>query len=254
VGLLSERLNIDGIEVEWRRNSRRRTRVGMAFDPGGFVIMDAPLNAKEDEIRALVTEHYRWLRVRLEKVKESAEEVRALRYEAGELFHYLGDAYQLEVVHGAETQVRLAAPANGQLPLLARSAFGELVVTTPDVSADSVKRALNQWMRSRADELFAQSLHRWRELPWLAGGLPKLRNLFMRSQWGSCSTDGRISLNTHLVKAPESLLDYVVLHELCHLRHHNHGKRFYALMSHHMPDWQRRRSELDRFLPVLLQD
>ena len=76
----------------------------------------------------------------------------------------------------------------------------------------------------------------------------------MRSQWGSCSIDGRISLNTHLIKAPLVLVDYVVLHELCHLRHHNHGRRFYGLMDRHMPNWKRRRSQLDRFLPVLLQD
>jgi predicted metal-dependent hydrolase len=254
VGLLSERLNIDGIEVEWRRNARRRTRVGMAFDPGGFVIMDAPLNAKEDEIRALVSEHHRWLRVRLEKVKASSEEVRALRYEAGELVHFLGDAYRLDVVHGAESRVDLDAGDDPQLPLLARTAVGEVVVTTADVSAAGVKRALVEWMRGRADELFVERVAQWRDLPWLTAGLPAVRHAFMRSQWGSCSIEGRISLNTHLIKAPLALVDYVVLHELCHLRHHNHGRRFYGLMDRHMPNWKRRRSQLDRFLPVLLQD
>jgi len=249
-----ERLNIDGIEVEWRRNSRRRTRVGMAFDPGGFVIMDAPPSAKEDEIRALVAEHHRWLRVRLDKVKASSEEVRALRYEAGELVHYLGDAYQLEVMTGPETRVDLRARADGQLSLLARTAFGEVTVTTSDISVEGVKGVLVDWMRSRADEVFVERVARWRDLPWLDDRLPTVRHKFMRSQWGSCSLDGKISLNTHLIKAPLALVDYVVLHELCHLRHHNHGKRFYALMSRHMPNWQRRRSELDRFLPVLLQD
>ena len=247
-------MNIDGIEVEWRRNSRRRTRVGMAFDPGGFVIMDAPPNAKEDEIRALVAEHHRWLRVRLEKVKASSEEMRALRYEAGELVHYLGDAYQLAVRHGSEVRVELDGRPDGQLPLFARTAFGDVTVTTPDVTAEGVKNALTGWMRSRADEIFVERVQRWRDLPWLGDKLPDVRHRFMRSQWGSCSLDGKISLNTHLVKAPVALVDYVVLHELCHLRHHNHGKRFYALMSRHMPNWQRRRSELDRFLPVLLQD
>ncbi len=208
--------------------------------------MDAPLNAQEDEIRALVAEHHRWLRVRLEKVKESSDEVRALRYETGELVHYLGDAYRLEVVRGDETLIHFAA--------FSTSAFGDALVTTPDVSAAAVKHALREWMRSRADERFAERVRRWRDLPWLADGLPAVRHQFMRSQWGSCSVDGRISLNTHLIKVPEALVDYVVLHELCHLQHHNHGKRFYALMSRHMPEWQRRRSALDRFMPVLLQD
>jgi predicted metal-dependent hydrolase len=251
---LSERLNIDGIEVEWRRNSRRRTRVGMAFDPSGFVIMDAPPSTSEDEIRTLVAEHHRWLRVRLDKVKESSVEIRALCYESGELVHYLGDAYRLEVVPGDEARVELQMPAHGQLPLLERTAFGELTVTTPDLSAEVVKVLLNEWMQAQADAVFVDRIGHWRELPWLGERLPVLRHMFMRSQWGSCSVDGKISLNTHLIKAPVALLDYVILHELCHLRHHNHGKRFYALMSRHMPNWQRRRSQLDRFLPVLLQD
>jgi predicted metal-dependent hydrolase len=254
VGLLSKRLTIDGIEVEWRRNSRRRTRVGMAFDPSGFVIMDAPPNTNEDEIRTLVAEHHRWLRVRLDKVKESSVEIRTLRYQSGELIHYLGDAYQLEVVGGGEPRVELEMPANGQLPLLGRTAFGELTVTTPDVSAEAVKGLLSQWMQAKADEVFVERIGCWRDLPWLGEGLPVLRHTFMRSQWGSCSIDGKISLNTHLIKAPVTLVDYVILHELCHLRHHNHSKRFYALMSRYMPNWERRRAQLDRFLPVLLQD
>ncbi|MCZ6644139.1 MAG: M48 family metallopeptidase [Gammaproteobacteria bacterium] len=57
-----------------------------------------------------------------------------------------------------------------------------------------------------------------------------------------------------MIKTPIELIDYVVLHELCHLKHHNHGKRFYGLMSLHMPDWQLRRKRLNRFLPVLVQD
>ena len=114
--VLSQRLNIDGIEVEWRSNSRRRTRIGMAFDPAGFVIMDAPPSATEDEIRAIVAEHNRWLQVRLRKVQQSARSVRALRYQSGELVHYLGDAYRLEVNPG-DPQVALRDHGNHQLPL-----------------------------------------------------------------------------------------------------------------------------------------
>ena len=76
----------------------------------------------------------------------------------------------------------------------------------------------------------------------------------MRSQWGSCSASGRIALNTHLVKVPQRLLDYVLLHELCHLAHHDHSRRFYALMAAHMPDWERRRDELNAYMPVLLHE
>ncbi len=248
------RLEIDGIEVELRRNSRRRTRIGMAFDPSGFVIMDAPPGVGESEVREVVAEHHRWLRVRLEKARDAVHEVRTLKYVAGELVHYLGQAYRLEVRAGGEDRVELSAPAGSQLPLFSDVAFGTLQVTTPETSALGVKAAVCDWYSREGDRVFAERLAGWTDLPWLNGSAPQWRHTFMRSQWGSCSARGKISLNTHLVKAPVALIDYVILHELCHLEHHDHGRRFYALVERHMPDWERRRTALDRFLPVLLHD
>lgn len=248
------RLEIDGIEVELRRNSRRRTRIGMAFDPSGFVIMDAPPGVGESEVREVVAEHHRWLRVRLDKARDAVHEVRALNYVAGELVHYLGQAYRLEVRAGDEAGVTLCPPAHGQLPLFANAAFGTIRVTTPETSPTGVKSAVCDWYSQQADQVFGERLAGWSELPWLRGAAPRWRHAFMRSQWGSCSARGKISLNTHLIKAPVPLVDYVILHELCHLEHHDHSRRFYALMERHMPDWQRRRAALDRFLPVLLHD
>ena len=76
----------------------------------------------------------------------------------------------------------------------------------------------------------------------------------MRSQWGSCSAKGRLSLNTHLIKTPRAQIEYVILHELCHLKYHHHGAAFHRLVAEHMPDWQARSEQLNRYLPVLLQD
>lgn len=255
---MSERLIIDDIEVEVRRNNRRRTRIGLVFDPSGYLIMDAPPHAGDDEIRAVVSEHQRWLRVRLRKVRETAEEFHPPRYRSGELVHYLGEAYRLEVVPGSRAEVTHASaePMTGdQLGLFAGSGMGfaKLRVVAPDVAADAVKETLNTWFKSRAAEDFAGRMGAFAEhLPWLSAGPPVWRHSFMRSQWGSCSADGKISLNTHLIKTPASLIDYVILHELCHLQHHNHGKRFYALMSRHMPDWQRRRTALNRYVSLLV--
>ncbi|MGO1626479.1 MAG: M48 metallopeptidase family protein [Halomonadaceae bacterium] len=60
----------------------------------------------------------------------------------------------------------------------------------------------------------------------------------MQTQWGSCSPKGVIILNPHLVKAPTRAVDYVILHELCHLAEHNHSPRFYRLLDDYMPDWR----------------
>ena len=264
---LPQRLVIDGIPVEVRRSARRRTRLGLAFDPAGYVIVEAPADASAGEIRSVIKEHRRWLRHRLDKVVNGTGLTACLRYSAGELMHYLGGAYELVIRPGRRDDVRLrerrAAPG-GQLGLFACHVRGQICVTLkangtlPVFSHRSdprVRLALIEWYRSRAAERFEAELDAWRrELPWLRGRVPDWRHRFMRSQWGSCSRLGRISLNTHLIKTPTSLIEYVVLHELCHLRHYDHGRRFYGLMTRYMPDWQQRRAELDHYLPVLLQD
>jgi predicted metal-dependent hydrolase len=98
--LLPERRLIESIPVEVRRSSRRRTRLGLAFDPTGYVIVEAPVDATVAEIRSVIRQHRRWLRSRLDKVVDSAGLSACLSYEAGERLHYLGDPYELTVRHG----------------------------------------------------------------------------------------------------------------------------------------------------------
>src|SRR5690606_33372808 len=74
---------------------------------------------------------------------------------------------------------------------------------------------------------------------------PPMRILTMQTQWGSCSPNGRITLNPHLVKAPRECIDYVILHELCHIAEHNHSERFYRLMNQVMPKWEKTKERLD---------
>jgi len=73
----------------------------------------------------------------------------------------------------------------------------------------------------------------------------------MRSRWGSCSKDGNISINLLLGHLPDTLLEYVIIHELCHLVHHNHSRAFWALVAEHLPDHKLRKSELRRYAHLL---
>lgn len=244
---------IDSIPVEVRRNPRRKTRIGLAFDPAGIVILEAPVNATDEELESVVAEHGRWLRHRLASVQAEAVCVSPPSYGSGELLQYLGEAYELLVEQGPR---RISRREKEQLRLFqdVRGVAGRIVVRLPDPQPRLVKKALDRWYAAEARQLFAASFHRWRELPWMGGWSGEWRVQVMRSQWGSCSALGRIALNTHLVKVPERLQDYVVLHELCHLEHHDHSRRFYALMRRHMPDWDSRRNELDAYLPLLIHE
>jgi predicted metal-dependent hydrolase len=266
---MADRLVIAAIPVEVRRSKRRRTRIGISFDPSGRVVMEAPLDASEADIRAIIHRHQAWLKSRLDAAQASSELSGCLRYDSGETVHYRGAPYQLVVIDGEADAVALhvyRSRDSRQLPLLSgRPPAGNLRVVLGPASkrqagvqvlrSERVHLLLNAWYKARAEALFARQFDYFRpRLDWLHQRTLLWRHRFMRSQWGSCSHSGRIALNTHLVKLPHRLTRYVVLHELCHLRHHDHGPGFYALMSRYMPDWQVRRAELDRYLPVLLQD
>lgn len=251
---MTEMLQVEEMAVEVRRNSRRKTRIGLGFDPAGHVILDAPLNATLEELRAVVVEHERWLRRRLESVQSDAMCVAAPRYQSGELVQYLGRAYELVVKEGASAVIR--RERNQQLPLFPglQGIQGELQVRVTNPQPERVGKQIKRWYAREAEQVFASRFSHWQALPWLEGRLPQWRTRYMRSQWGSCSHDGTIALNTHLIKTPEHVIDYVIVHELCHLVHHDHSRRFYALMSAHMPDWQSRSKELDGYMPVLLHE
>ena len=233
---MNERFLIDDIPVELRRNKRRRTRIAMDIDPAGHVVLDVPQRTALCDVQALVREHGRWLRHRLNRGREETAHLGRMGYESGEVVLYLGEPLTLE--HHAGDDVRLKG----------------LVLRVPSGDSACTRKHVRTWYRQQAGSVFEAVLASYRHLPWLEGRLPPWRHRFMKSQWGSCSSKGAISLNTHLVRTPRRLIEYVTLHELCHLRHHNHSRRFHALMSTHMPDCAVRSKELGRCMSLLLDE
>ena len=227
-------LDVDGIPIELRLNERRRSRIGVNVSPAGHIVLDAPPDTRQEDIWELVREHRRWLSHRLNKVREDTAHMGRMGFKPGEVVRYLGESLMLEHHQGCET-IRLGG-----------------VLKTPIGDEEAVRQSVRNWYREQAETVFAEVLDCMVHLPWLKGRVPTWRHRFMKSQWGSCSTRGLVSLNTHLVRTPVRLIEYVVLHELCHLKHPNHSRRFHALVSQYMPDWGIRSKELGRNLPLLL--
>lgn len=160
----------------------------------------------------------------------------------GEGHFYLGHRHVLKV--------RINAESESQVKLLR----GVLEVSLPSANPQKTKSLLINWYKKRARAVFNRRLDTIIPRTLWVKEKPPIRLRLMRTQWGSCSSKGHITLNPHLVKAPRDCIDYVILHELCHIAEHNHSERFYRLLYGVMPEWKKIKKRLDEMAYFYLND
>lgn len=220
----------------------REGKVAIHVHPDGSVQVDAPMGAELTEIKSAVQKRARWVIGHIVKAREMREYVLPREYVSGESHYYQGRRYQLKVVSTEET--------GGSVKLHR----GQIMVEANDVSPTRVRKMLRDWYRARAKAYFSRRLKDiTARVSWLAE-VPEWQLLTMKKQWGSCSPKGILSLNPHLVKAPRECIEYVLVHELCHLQEHNHSPRFYRLLTEQMPEWKSVKSRLDGMSELLLNE
>jgi predicted metal-dependent hydrolase len=227
-------------EYDVRETAQLTARLRIHVEPGGALVVEAPLGAPETMIRAGVQKRARWIMDHIGRFEDYRRHALPRDYRSGETHFYLGRRHRLKILAapGVARSVRLVA--------------GRLDVSAPSGGADDVGLALQAWYRRRALAYFSRRTARLAaELPWIEAA-PPVKLLKMKRSWGSRSPHGAITLNPALIKAPVHCVEYVLLHELCHLAEHNHSPRFYALLDRHMPDWRAAKDELDSLSEMLL--
>lgn len=197
------------------------------------VVVSAPENATSETVLYAIKQRGRWIYEQLREFRQQLEHVTLRQYISGESHYYLGKQYLLKV-HVEPDQAQGVKLLRGKLEVSVRAS-----------DATRVKNLLIDWYKIRAREVFARRLDALLEQALWVQERPPIRILTMQTQWGSCSPNGRITLNPHLVKAPRDCIDYVILHELCHIAEHNHSDRFYRLLSQTMPNWEITKERLD---------
>lgn len=214
---------------------RRTDRATLAISvlPDGTLDLVAPRDAREDDIAAKVGKRLRWIVRQRTTFADMNRGRMPLRYESGATHRYLGRQYRLKISRGSPVSVRLVG--------------AYFHITTPNGSPAEAETALNAWLRGRAVEQFTSRLAKWE--PWCAARklpVPRLRLLRMPKRWGSSHTDGRIYLNPDLVNAPAICIDYVIAHEVCHLRHPQHDRAFFKLLDQTVPNWRTIKARLEQ--------
>jgi len=221
--------------IPYRLHRSERKRLRVVVSPDLSVEVFAPISVDDEQLRATVQKKAPWIARTLDKLEAYHPLPAPTRYISGETLMYLGRQYRLKVEKGSKKQAKL---------------LGRFLWVWIEDKADiqEIKGVVDEWYRKRAYDALGRYLEKCYTIASRHGvpdPVPVIRA--MRRRWGSCSPSGRITLNTNLVQVPVHCIEYVVMHELCHLKHHNHSKAFYALLTRCQPDWRKRKEALDRF-------
>ena len=151
----------------------------------------------------------------------------------GEMFSFQGRPHRLEICEASKGRLEYAP---GIFKVFVSSRLRD-----PERSEDIAWR-LEDWYRAKAVEVFQERVRFFEEIMRMRATRIRVRTL--KSQWGSCSNQGALSFNWRLVFAPPAILDYVVVHELTHISHPNHSRRFWSAVGSVFPDFPKRRAWL----------
>ncbi|MGL4292387.1 MAG: M48 family metallopeptidase [Bacteroidales bacterium] len=214
------------------RFTERKT-LGITVTPEGEVEVSAPIGASLEQIEERLLKRAGWIVKQQLYFRSFGERSPQKEYISGESHYYLGRQYLLRVTEGKPQGAKYKGGCF-EVVCSPRSKAGEL---------------MREWYRERAKLKFAE----------IAGPITARFSKYgvkpssiqvqeMENRWGSCTSGGKIILNTALIKAPKPCIEYVITHELCHLVHRGHTKAFFALLETEMPDWKRWKEKLERFM------
>ncbi|MCG9967344.1 M48 family metallopeptidase [Pelotomaculum terephthalicicum JT] len=210
-----------------------RKTLEIAVHPDGSVVIKAPLGSEYEEVRKIVAKRARWIKRQLDYFAQFNPRTPQRQYIGGETHLYLGRQYRLKIVTGDKDEIKLT-----------RGYFRVTVKENP--AYEKVEKLLEDWYLEKAAEKFGESFERcWPHFGKHLLAKPRMRIRRMKKRWGSLSKSGTLTLNADLIRAPKECIDYVVTHELCHLRYHDHSPAFFQLLEKIMPDWEKRKHKME---------
>jgi predicted metal-dependent hydrolase len=225
--------------VRWSAQAKRKRIVVER----GRVEVVVPRGVSHDDVTHFVQTKRRWIYDQRERMLERLQaSPYPERFVSGAKIPF----------RGRQMKLRVQAGARGQAEVEYRGGFHVSVPAhlDEDTQQAEARRAVTTWLRSRLRtdaETFCRMYTHDHGLPPAAG----IRAKAQKHLWASCSKNGIISLNERLIAAPKPVLEYVVVHELCHLRHRNHSPAFWSLVRRILPDYEGRKAWLERHGPGL---
>lgn len=213
---------------------RKRKTLAVTVHPEMRLKVAAPEGSTTEQVLQRVEKRAGWILRQWRYFERFQPTHPGPRYVSGETHLYLGRQYRLKVHEDSPEAVKLVGRFLH-------------VWSNNREDGDRIKTLLDRWYREHAEQILAHRLRTCLEnAPLLKFARePQIVIRRMTRRWGSCTKAGNILLNLDLIKTPVHCVDYVIIHELCHLKVHSHSPQFYRLLSRCMPDWERRKVRLE---------
>ena len=221
--------------IHYQLSYARRKTLAISVHPDLRVTVKAPEETQIEDVEARVRKRAPWILRQQRDFERYLPHLPPRQYVSGETHRYLGRQYRLKVVEDQEERVKLTR--------------GRFFIHVRDkADTDRVKTLLDGWYRRHARRVFGERLDVcYPKAERLGAPYPEIAIRVMKTRWGSCSSPDRIALNLKLIQVPKTYIDYVVMHEVCHLIERNHSPRFHELLDRAMPDWRERKWRLDAY-------
>ena len=204
--------------------------INLRIKPNMEIYISVPMNLHRDYIENFIRSKEEWIKSVLKKVEDVKEKQKGFEYKNGEIHKFLGKEYNLIVRTGNFNGVSLKNDAKSNVMILT---VNENIFE----NTDEKKKVMEKWYFENAKKLFLKFVEKWLEI--LDEHVEKVAIKPMKTRWGSCNYVKKyINLNTELIKRAPFEIEYVILHELTHLKYPNHGKGFYNYIERYMPNYK----------------
>ena len=221
--------------IEYHLIYEDRKNLAIAVKPDKSVLVKAPIMSNLEEIQEKLQKRGQWILKQLSYFDQFHPKQPEREYVSGETHYYLGRQYRLRIRKGEDEEIKLK-----------RKFF--IVKTMRSNDREYIKSLMMDWYENHAQILIDRRIKIYAGYILSEGfGQIKSRYMYLKSRWGSCDPEKGITFNIELIKTPIQCIDYVIVHELCHIIHPNHDKAFYRIIGKMMPDWKERKEKLELF-------
>lgn len=220
--------------IEYDYQYKNRKTLAIHVHPDLKVTVDAPKHSEPAKIQEKVKKRAAWIRKAKREFELYLPKQPERQFVNGESHRYLGRQYRIKARKARVESIKCY-----------RGYFDIKCKTKPNPA--TIKRLLETWYWERANIVFTKRYEEClKKVARLGIKEAPLQIRKLSKRWGSCTKTGRIILNLELIKAPTECIDYVIIHELCHLKEHNHGPKFWNTVKNLVPDYSRRKLKLNK--------